>query len=529
MAVSPVRALLEAQFQATWNRSRRELGTLGRIVYGLFLALATLLGAVPVLGVSLVGGWYLGQRLVNPETARLLGALLGTVALLGGVAGGIAGGSRVLAWEATRIFPLKLRSLFLAELVAGLGDLLPLVIALSSGCLLLGVGAARPRLLPLLPLSWLGTVGGLLCAQYLVNSLAARIVKRLQAGLVVLALLAWAGLTLLPFSDRALPAFVLLERAAPALRGLSTAALAIPPLGAAEGLRQAALGHWGVALALQLWPMAFLFLLLLAAARLLNREADPQTLRPATRGRERLWTFRTPVEGVARLHWRTIISSHLGRFGFLVPLMVLVILRGPAAHSRAAALWSLPGAVSYLALSGVQMQLNQFGLDGPGVKALLLLPLRARDLLAGKALGLLAYLGCQTLLLLLILALTGRLAPGQVLPALCLSGCLFLYQVGLGHWTSAWLPRPMPRDSLKNHNVAPAVIWLGMAATLAGALVFGGAWLVTAWLAPAWLLPVMAALLAGMACLYWLAVLPMAAEYLDGRREVLVQALGRAG
>jgi len=522
VAVSPARALLQAHLQATWNRSRRELGTFGRVMYGIFLGLVILLGALPTLGLALVGGWYLGKELGDPSYARILGGALGGMALFGGLAGGVAGGSRVLAWEGVRAFPLKLRSLFAAELVAGLGDLLPLAVALTSFCLLLGAGAARPGLLPLLPLPWLGTVGGLLCIQYLVNSLAERAVKRLQVGLTLLGVLAWAALALLPAMGGKSALF---RQGAQALEVLTRILAATPPLQCAAGLREAALGHWGAALALQAYPLAALALLLLASARLMAREAEGAPA--AHRGRERLWSFRTPVLGVARLHWRILMSSHLGKFGLLVPLMVLVFLQGPAGHSARAAMWSVPGSFAYLALSGVQMQLNQFGLDGPGVKTLLLLPLTSRELLEGKALGLLAYMGAQAMLFLTLMAATGHLPRAQALPALCLSGCLFFYQVGLGHWTSAWLPRPMPRDSLRNHNLSPAVVWLGMAATLGGVAFYGGAWALAVWLAPAFLLPVMALLLAGTVLLHRGLVLPLAAQYLDGRREALVHALGR--
>lgn len=136
------------------------------------------------------------------------------------------------------------------------------------------------------------------------------------------------------------------------------------------------------------------------------------------------------------------------------------------------------------------------------------------------------YMALQALLLLILLSLAGRLGLLQALSGLCLSGCLFLLQVGLGHWTSAWMPRKMPRDSLKNTNQAQPVIWLGMAATSTGTSIFGGAYLLTAWLWPHFLLPVMALLLALLFLLYKRVILPATARYLDQRREELVQALG---
>jgi len=177
-------------------------------------------------------------------------------------------------------------------------------------------------------------------------------------------------------------------------------------------------------------------------------------------------------------------------------------------------------------MSGIQIQLNQFGLDGAGVKVLLLVPLGARDILAGKALGLLAFLSLQASLMLILLSLFGNLTPVQALAGLCLSGCFFCVQVGLGHWTSAWMPRAMPRNSLKNSNQAQPVIWLGMAALLGGLILFGAPYVLLAWLAPRLLLPVMAVLLGGMFLIYRNLILPATASYLETRKEALVQALG---
>ena len=300
----------------------------------------------------------------------------------------------------------------------------------------------------------------------------------------------------------------------------------LPSTQCIRGLGEALTGHWGLALGRQAYPIALLGLMLLAAASSLKRDSDPQVSRPVAKGVEKLWSFPTLAMGIARLQWQAVISSHLGKFQLLIPLIVLVLIKGPFAGTKGTATYGLPASMAYLSMAGIQLQLNQFGLDGPGVKALLLLPLQARDLLVGKALGLLAYTGLQATMLLILLGIAGNLAFIPALAGLCLLGCLFLLQVSLGHWTSAWLPRPMPRDSLKNNNMAQPVVWLGMASTLAGMLVFGGIYLLTAWLIPVLLLPVMALLLGTLFLIYQRMVLPAAARYLAGRKEVLVQALG---
>jgi hypothetical protein len=161
------------------------------------------------------------------------------------------------------------------------------------------------------------------------------------------------------------------------------------------------------------------------------------------------------------------------------------------------------------------------------VKVLLLLPLLSRQLLIGKFWALAAYQGLQMLILLGLMLLLGDLLSFRSgAAAVCLAGCLFLVQVSVGHWTSAWLPRPMPRDSLKNSHHSPLVIWIGLGIGSTAASVFCGLYLVMAWLAPGWLLPLFILLLATAGWSYWRLVLPRAARYLEGRREALAQALG---
>jgi len=537
VAVSPVRAVLEAHLWATWNRSRNELGQAGAALLALALGVLLVVAAGPVVvGSTLLGLFLLGPRILDPGFfAPFLGATLALLVFFGGVVGGILGGSRALAWEAYRAYPLRLRSLYAAELVAGLGDPLCLAMAAMAGFLLLGVGLSRPAVLPLLPLVWLGTVACMLSLQHLIGSLAARAVKRFQVGLVLLAVLAWGGLYLVPAQATAAPQRGSGPRVEAQVQRLRTlgprvgAALSwLPTSQAAAGLGAAARGDWTAALARQ-GPLALLVAgLLLLGARTLRQEADPETLRVRLRGAgpERLWSFRSPSSGLARLHLQNLLGSHLGRFSLLVPLMTLVLLKGPLAQARGVEIWALPAAFGYLALTGIQFQMNQFGLDGGGVKALLLLPLEARDLLLGKFWGLAAFQALQALLLVGLLGSGGLLTWTGTLAGLCLAGCLFLAQVACGHWTSAWLPRPMPRDSLKNARQSPVVVWLSMALGSAAMVLYGGPFLLAAWLAPRGLLPLMALLLALTALAYARLVLPAAARYLDRRRETLTHALG---
>lgn len=536
MAVSrrlnPFRALLTAHFQTSWNRSAREMGRQGVWVMGVLAALIGLLGAGPLFFGMGGLGWLLGSRLSQPLAPALLGGALALLSLGGGLFGGVAGGARQLSWEAYRGYPLKARTLYIAELMAGIADPLPLLLGVGLTGFLSGVALGAPATLPLLPLVLLETLFTLLALQLLVGGLAAALVKRLRLALTVLAILAWVGSTLatsqLPRRSRnkasaAQRADQKVQIEALARQGAQVLSV-FPSHGAALSLVQAREGHWGAALALHAYPVAVLTLLMLFGAHLVARESRAE--RPQTSGGpDRLWSFRGPAEGIGRLHFRTLMASHLGKFAFLMPIMTLVLLKGPFAQFRGQSLWAVPAAFAYLSLVGNNVVLNQFGLDRHGIKTLLLLPVSARDLLLGKLLGMAAHQGLQALLLVTLLAVFGGAGPAPLMAGVLMLSCVFLAQSSVGQWTSVWAPRPMAMDSLKNSNMPFAVGMLSLATSGLWTSLFGGLFALAAWLVPGWLVPVMSLAL-GLTLAAHLALLPLAAAFLDRRREVLVERLG---
>jgi len=541
-----LRALLAAHYHTALNRSVREMGRQGVWVMVVLVILMALFAIGPLfLGLG-GAGWAIGHSFPNPLATFFLGIAMALLGLGGGLFGGIVGGARQLSWETYRGFPLKLRTLYLAEVVAGLGDPLPLLLGLAFLSFLLGLAIGSPSSIPLLPLLLLETVGTLLALQLLVGGLAAALVKRLRMVLIVLGALAWVGITLTtgPLArrgGRTAPSAVVdpstRELKREARRAQQRAQVdqwvqrverltgLLPTHAAARSVALAREGRWGLALALHGYPLAVLLLLMVAGARVVARETRGSQRAPVSRGPDRLWSFTGPAEGIARLHFRTLMASQLGRFAFLMPVMTIVLLKGPFAQAKGQALWAVPMAFAYLSLVGNNVMLNQFGLDRHGIKALLLLPIPATDLLKGKLLGMAAHQGLQALLLVLLLAVFGHAGPGPLLAGTLMLGCVFLAQSSVGQWTSLWAPRPMALDSMKNNNMPFAVGLLSMATSGLWTSIYGGLYALVAWLAAGWLVPVM-----GLAFLLTLAghlaLLPTLAAYLDRRREVLVERLG---
>jgi hypothetical protein len=527
------RALLAAHLQSSWNRSARELGRQGALVMSLLVGLLGLLGAGPLfLGMGGLG-WLMGSRLDSPFAPALLGGVFALIGIGGGLFGGVLGGARQLNWEAYRGYPLKLRTLYFAELVAGIADPLPLILAVGLTGFLAGVAVGAPAAIPLLPFVMLETLGTLLALQLLVGGLAAALVKRLRLALTLLAVLVWVGSTLATsqLSRRPVPRATtshLVDQQAQvevlARRSAQVLAL-LPSHASALSLVRAREGHWNSALGLHAFPLVLLALLMVLGARLVARESRAEGTVQSARGPDRLWTFQGPVEGIARLHFRTLMASQLGRFAFLMPVMTLVLLKGPFAQFRGQALWAVPMAFAYLSLVGNNVVLNQFGFDRHGIKVLLLLPVTATDLLKGKLLGMALHQGLQALLLIGLLAAFEGAGPAPLMAGALMLGCVFLAQSAVGQWTSLWAPRPMTMDSLKNSNMPFAVGMLSLATSGLWTGIFGGLYALLAWLAPGWLVPAMA-LAFTLTLGAHFALLPTVAAFLDRRREVLVERLG---
>lgn len=528
MAVGPLRALLASHFQTSLARSTKEMGKEGAWATILLAVVLGLFIAVPILGLMFMAGLGLGPRLGSSEFAVPAVAGLFTLAVfVGGFMGGLMGGSRQLAWEQYRVFPVSRLRLFGAEVVASFGDVMVLVLAGALLALALGLGISRPALLPMLPLVLAEQLLLLVLLQFLVGSLAQRLAKRLR--LAVFLLLAgvwlssmWLGTHAPSKGQPSDPEMAAMVKAA-LLRAVEVMRL-LPTGSSAQGLADSAGGHWGLALLRQLYPLGLTALLGAAVLRLLDREQE--TLAPvAEKGQEKLWSFRDPVHGLAWLQVKTLLGSHHGKFGFLMPVMTVVLIRGPLSQLSGRGGWAIPGAFAYLALFGNQFQFNQFGLDGHGVKGLFLLPLGGRDLLRGKTLGFALYQGLQALLLVALLVPFVGGSPAELLAGLLVGAGFFFIQSAVGGYTSAWKPRRIDRHTLKNNQMPLVLVLVGLGVSLASSLLLvGGFMALRAW-APGFLLPGLG-ILAGLTWLGHRLAAPGSAAYLEARREAIVEAMG---
>lgn len=522
--MSALRTVVAAHGQGSWNRMLRQLGRHGTVVLLAVLGLLFTTGVLPLVGGLGVIGFLAGQGLVEadaaPRNLSLLSLLLSGLTLLGGAFGGLSGSARQLPWESLQAFPVSPRTLFLAELVAGAGEAVTLIELLSVAALTAGVAVAAPAAAPFLLLLAATSTLVLLSTQLLVGSLAQRLSKQTRVLFLVLPLMAAMLSTLTP----RLLEVTSQQTVAGAASGLLALGAALPTGQLLTASREALAGDWA-RVPVRLLPTVLLCAALVVAAYFaISREKPLSTLQGEGK-RLPLWSFKTQLAGVARLQWTTLASSIPGRFGLVMPLLTVVLVRGPLAEVTGRGAWVVPAAFGYAALAGTNLLFNQFGLDRHGVKALLLLPIDDATLLRGKLLGFALWQGLQLAMLALLLALTGHPQPLPLLLGALLYGCFFLSLAMVGQFTSLWQPRPLTKGGMRGAQPPLVVVLLTLATlTISGSAFYGLLWALRTF-APGAEVPVFAALFALLLALsHW--VLKANALLLGRSRERLVESLG---
>ena len=521
MAVSALRAVVTAHQQGLINRARRQLGPKGFWFFVVVLSVGALFVLLQAGGGMAIVGWYAGLAFLEEADSRFLALasfLLSMLVFVGGAFGGLAGSSRRLPWESLQAFPVSTRTLFVAELMAGAVEPMTLVEFTGLFGLCLGMSLAAPAAAPYIAVLFITSTLSLLSMQLLVASLGQRLSKQARMLFFLLPLAAQLGASLLP---------ALLTKGHERTRDELIASVehlvrALPIGQLLVGAAHAVQGHWS---AVPMLPALAVAMVLLVAAWFAVSRETPLSAVDTGKKAKRLWSFVSPTFGVARLQWVSLAGSIPGRFGLVMPLITLVLVRGPLADFTGRGEWVVPGAFVYCAFAGTNLLFNQFGLDRHGVKALLLLPISDESLLRGKFFGFAAWQALQAMLLTGLLVLTGRHKPLELALGLLLYVCLFLVLSTVGQFSSLWQPQPMTRATMRGAQ-PPLTVVLLMMFTLSSwsAFSLGLLWAVRSW-APGWEVPVFfwLALMLGLASHL---VLKGNAMFLRASREKLLEALG---
>jgi hypothetical protein len=466
--VSPLRAVVTAHLEGSANRLRRQVGALGVVATVVVVAVAFLVFVLPfVAGLSFMG-YLLGDALQGEgpfeRNRGALGLFLSSLTIIGGVFAGIGGASRQLPWESLQAYPVSPRALFAAELVAGATEFLTVVelVALAGVCA--GVTLASPLAAPFLALAFVTGTLVTLSLQLVVASLAQRLTKQVRLLVVLLPVMA----VFLAFGSPAVMRVLTSRQPTSVGQG----ALAVGRWSPMGRLLEAAQAPWGGVswseVPVLLLPMLALAVGSVVVAYLLVSREKPLPTDAGVGPAKALWSFEAPWAGVARLQWETLTTSLPGRMMMAMPLLTVVLIRGPLATLASRGSWVVPAAFLYAGLSSTNMLFNQFGLDRHGVKALLLLPVDELSVLTGKQVAFAAWQAVQAVFLAVLLVLAGHHDAWALLLGLALGACSFLLVSTVGQFMSIWQPHPLTKNGMRGAR-PPLVVVLATMGT-----VFGG-------------------------------------------------------
>jgi len=524
VAVSPLRAVVTAHLEGSFNRARKQFGTLGVVASAVVIGVAFLFFVVPfVTGLTFMG-FLLGDCLQGEGQAeRNLSAIsifLSALTVLGGAFAGLGGASRQLPWESLQAYPVSPRALFAAELVAGSTEVLALAELLALLGVCAGVAVASPRAAPFLLLIFLCSVVTTMSVQLLVASLAQRVSKQVRIMFVVLPIMA----LLLSFGSPRVMAVLTSKRQTDVGVVAQSVGRLLPVGQALEAATAPYTGAWRT-VPLELVPMVALMLGTLFVAYLLVSREKPMAQEQGGGVAKKLWSFTSPTWGIARLQWETLTTSLPGRMMLLMPPLTIVLIRGPLSQLLNRGSWVVPAAFLYAGMSSTNLLFNQFGLDRHGVKALFLLPVDERAVLEGKQWAFAAWQTVQTVMLAGLMVMSGYTDPFALFLGVAIAACSFFLISSIGQFVSIWQPHPLTKSGMRGMR-PPLVVVLATMGTVfgGGGLLFFASYSLFQ-RAPQWSGLVMS-LVAVLLAIGSRALLRFNTGFLKVSRERLVESLG---
>ncbi len=533
MAVSGlqvVRALVASQTQVWLNTGFRNVGLAGSTL-AVLLAVGVF-GSVTLLLVAVCSGiGYSSANAVAEGDASVPGAVLTFSAFLGAFASVVTGDAHAFDWSRLRRFPLRSGWLFVAELLAGLAHPVMLVFVAAQAGLALGLYSGVRLLGPVAMLALTMSLVVQISLRLVMGSVVERLVHH-SRRVVVVALIAGTALTwrFLGGLEQKLTPDELAQRLIDTSQSVEvTFRVFAESLPASLLLKSVSLHGWArfSALALPASGVAALVLLSIILAMREGGETSGQSDgRP-----ERLWSFRTPVLGLARLQWLTLWRSDFGRMTLMVPVfalwpfIALARVASSLAFTGSLDRWATISIWVMGALSSTNVLMNQFGLDRTAVKGLFLLPISDVQIVRGKALGYTWFQALQLVPIFVLSKLVMHASWSVSLGGLCIASILFLVQLTFGQFTSVAWPRPLPRKGLRAPPGSLASVMASLVVNAVALVPLMAVWVVLGSLRPQWVLPVLVVLLGVAIAVQW-RLSHEAGRWLAQRRERVVEALG---
>ena len=440
-------------------------------------------------------------------------------------------------------FPLNLSAFYIIGLAYGLADFS----AVASVCWLtsmtLGVAVARPALVPAMLLVavlflLLNVTLERLVGSWLERLLSRRRTRELFFALLILAMVSlnlieptmrhYGGL-LRPLAKRMIPYFAWLP---PSLAGRAMAAAAEAHVG---GLVSGSAG-------LLLYAAVFSGLLWRRFASQYRGEELSETAAPAAAralpqaedSSDRLSALSPQVAAVVRKEFRYLTRNSFSFFTLIMPPVMALIFgtmfagKHPTSEHAVSPEMLFPGIMAYLVLILMGPAYNCFAFEGRGIQTYFMAPLRFRDVFLGKNLMLLAVLGVETVLSLVLLAwLLGLPSLPVFLATVAAIVFAVVGQLSVANWSSVSFPRKLEFGRMRGQRQSGMAVLMAFAAQIvfggvSAAVLFGGRLTGNRWL-PAEAFSVLAVAAVGG----YFASLDALSRVAEEKKEGLIEALCR--
>jgi ABC-2 type transport system permease protein len=445
-------------------------------------------------------------------------------------------------------FPLGYRSYFLVRMAYGAFDPVTVLVGLWSLGILVGVGIAKPALLPwtflvLLVFAAFNLLFMQMTFAWVERWLAQRRTREIMGVLFVLLMLSLqlVGPLAGRFGKRAgADVQRILEVVAPVQRVL-------PPGLAADAIAQAVLSQLVVGLsslgllcAFVLVVGYFLHVRLLAQYRGENlSEVAAASALPRDKSLRLGWNvpgFAAPVAAVFEKEVRYLLRSGPMLLTLIMPVFVLVVFRlGPMNSARHSGVifarspdMAFPSAVAYALLVLTNLAYNNFGGDAGGVQFFYASPVSFREIVLAKNLTHASILVLETVLAWIAVSfLYGP--PGLDVTLAALAGLLFAAPVNFfaGNLLSIYSPKKLDYSAFGRQRASQTTVLISLGVQLAVVGVGVGAFWIARHYGSFWIATVILSLLAGISLAIYGIVLKRIDRLALERRETLIAELCR--
>jgi ABC-2 type transport system permease protein len=445
-------------------------------------------------------------------------------------------------------FPLTYRSYFVIRLAYGLFDPASALGSVGLVGILLGIGIARPSLLPcaliaLIIFALFNLVLMQTVFAWLERWLAQRRTREILGVLFILFMFTFQliGPLTQRYQRRPSPEFKRVAEIAAQVQGV------LPPGLAGDAIAQVSHGEYLVGLT----SLLFLAMLTIAIGYLLHLRLRRQFLgeklseaaaRPAIAQVQSLqigWDLPGFSPSVAAVFEKEV--RYLGRSGpmlltLIMPTFMLLVFRaGPMSAMRHSSIlarapnMAFPAAVAYALIVLTNLVYNSFGGDGGGVQFFYASPARFRQIVLGKNLAHAVILVANTLLAWIAVNFFYG-PPAPAIAVATLAGLLFVAPLNFaaGNLLSIYTPKKRDFASFGRQNASQATVLASLGVQMVTIGIGAGAFLIgrlyhNLWIATAVLLG-----LSVISISFYVAVLSRMDNLAIDRRETLISEMCRA-